>query len=153
MEKIINLSGKETKLKVSAATNILYKRVFKEDILIKLSSYSKNLKELKAIQAKIEAVKADETKSKEEVAEEMTKLVNSSVFEEINSFSSETLPKLAYIMYLEANYTEAHIFSKLNEECYLGWLLHIDQNELIDITKEVMELWKAGASNTSSPKN
>ena len=34
------------KFKSSAATNLLYKRVFKEDILLKLAEYSKNIKEM-----------------------------------------------------------------------------------------------------------
>lgn len=153
MEKTIVLNGKETRFKVSAATNILYKRVFKEDLLLKLSSYSKNVKELKAIQGRMEKLKADTTKTKEETAEEMTELVNSDVFEKINSFSSETLPKLAYIMYIEANETEDTIFRMLTEEKYLIWLLGINQGELVDITKEVMALWKEGANNTSKQKN
>lgn len=153
MEKIIMINGKETRIKVSAATNILYKRVFKEDILLQLSAYSKNLMELKEIQAKMNRIQADTTKTKEEIASEMTDLVSSDVFDEINSFSSDVLPKLAYIMYLEANETEITIFRKLNEECYLIWLLGIDQNELLNITKEVMELWQTGAVNTSKQKN
>ena len=98
-------------------------------------------------------IQADATKTKEEIASEMTELVSSDVFDEINSFSSDVLPKLAYIMYLEANETEITIFRKLNEECYLIWLLGIDQNELLNITKEVMELWQTGAVNTSKQKN
>lgn len=152
MEKIIKVNGKEMKFKVSAATNILYKRAFKEDILIKLSSYTKNMKELQAIKTKVDQLKADETKNKEEVASKMAELVSSDVFEEVSSFSSETLPKLAYIMFLEAN-EKASIFGKLNEESYFTWLMDIDNNDLISITSEVMDLWQGGAKNTSRPKN
>lgn len=153
MEKTLEINGKEIKFKASAATNIFYKRAFKDDIVIRLSSYTKNIKKLQAIKNKVDALKADNTRSKEEVASEMAELVSSDVFEEISSFSSETLPRLAYIMFLEANTEANSIFSKLNEENYLLWLMGIDEEELLNITSEVMEIWRGGAKNTSTAKN
>ena len=152
MEKTIELNGKELKFKSSAATNILYKRTFKEDILVKLTSYTKNLKELKAMQAKANALQTD-TRPKEEIAEDLNNIIKSDVLEAVSTFSSETLPKLAYVMYVEANESAATIFSKLNEEAYLVWLMGIDQDELLSVTGQVMDIWTAGARNQSKPKN
>ena len=153
MEKTIELSNKEMKFKSSAATNILYKRAFKEDILIKLTAYSKDIKEYKAIQAKVEALRADTSKSKEEIATEMASLMSSDIFDSIAMFSNETLPKLAYIMYLEGNEKTENIFSSLSEDKFLAWLMTIDQDDLLTVTGQVMELWQNGAKGTSKPKN
>lgn len=152
MEKTILLGDKEMKFKSSAATNILFKRTFHEDVLLLLTNYSKNLKELKKIQAKVDELRADETRPKEEVLAEMNEYLNAPALKASREFQSETLPKLAFIMWLEANESEK-LFSKLNEEQYLFWLLTIDQDELGGITGEIMEIWQSGAKTHSKPKN
>lgn len=153
MEKVITVNDKEMKFKSSAATNILYKKAFHDDILVKLTSYTKNLKELKSMQAKIAELKDDKTKSQEEILNEMNALMNSDIFISSQAFTSETLPRLAYIMWLEANVKINDIFHKLNEEQYLVWLMTIDQDELLTVTGDVMTLWQAGAKQHSKPKN
>lgn len=153
MEKIIKVNEKELRFKSSAATNILYKKAFHDDVLVKLTSYTKNLKELKSMEAKIAELRKDETKSQEEVLNEMNAVMSSDIFVSSQAFISETLPKLAYIMWLEANTKIEDIFRKLNEEQYLVWLMGIDQDELLAVTGEIMELWQAGAKQHSKPKN
>lgn len=153
MEKTIKIGEMAMTFKSSAATNILYKRAFKEDILVKLTAYTKNLKEMKKLQEKVEALKATTDKTQEEILAELNELMNSDVFVSTQTFASETLPKLAYIMWLEANEKIGTIFNKLNEENYLAWLMTIDQDELLTVTGEVMDIWQAGARTHSSPKN
>lgn len=153
MEKTITIGDKELKFKSSAATNILYKKVFKEDIIVKLSSYTKNLKEMEKMKETVEALKSDTTKTEEEVLAELNKILASDVFISTQTFASETLPKLAYIMWLEANEKIGSIFSKLNDEGYLSWLMTIDSDELLTVTGEVMDIWQAGAKTHSTPKN
>lgn len=153
MIKTITLGEKEVKLKSSAATNILYRRVFKEDIIIVLTEYSKNMKELQKMQARMNEVKEDKERSQAEILEEMNSILNSDVFKNATSFQNETLPKLAFIMWLEANEPVEKLFSKLNEEQYLIWLMSIDQDELLAVTGEVMDVWQAGARTHSKPKN
>lgn len=153
MEKVIKVNEKELRFKSSAATNILYKKAFHDDVLVKLTSYTKNLKELKSMKVKIAELRKDETKSQEEVLNEMNAVMSSDIFVSSQAFMSETLPKLAYIMWLEANTKIEDIFHKLNEEQYLVWLMGIDQDELLAVTGEIMELWQAGAKQHSKPKN
>lgn len=153
MKKTIRLNQTEVTFKSSAATNILYKRAFGEDILVKLTAYTKNLKELKDMQARVAEIKEDKSKTQEEILAEMQTMMNSEAFISSQTFASETLPKLAYIMWLEANEEQRAIFSKLNEESYLSWLMEIDQDELLTVTGQVMEIWQAGARTTSKPKN
>lgn len=153
MEKTIKIGEKELAFKSSAATNILYKKAFKEDIVVKLSSYVKNLKEMEKMKETVDAFKADTTKTEEEVLAELNKVLTSDVFISTQTFASETLPKLAYIMWLEANEKIGSIFSKLNDEGYLSWLMTIDSDELLTVTKDVMDIWQAGAKTHSTPKN
>ena len=153
MEKVIKVNEKELRFKSSAATNILYKKAFHDDVLVKLTSYTKNLKELKSMEVKIAELRKDETKSQEEVLSEMNAVMSSDIFVSSQAFMSETLPKLAYIMWLEANTKIEDIFHKLNEEQYLIWLMGIDQDELLAVTGEIMDLWQAGAKQHSKPKN
>lgn len=153
MERKISVGDKEMSFKASAATNILYKKAFHDDILVKLTSYSKNLKELQKIQETFKELKEDTSKSDEERLAVMTELMNSEVVTSSQTFSSETLPKLAYIMYLEANEKVGEVFKKLNEESYMAWLMEIDQDELVEVTGQVMDIWQSGARNHSKPKN
>lgn len=153
MERKISVGDKEMSFKASAATNILYKKAFHDDILVKLTSYSKNLKELQKIQETFKELKEDTSKSDEERLAVMTELMNSEVVTSSQTFSSETLPKLAYIMYLEANEKVGEVFKKLNEESYMAWLMEIDQNELVEVTGQVMDIWQSGARQHSKPKN
>lgn len=153
MRKTIVLGEKQIDIKSSAATNILYKRLFHEDILVKLTSYTKNLKVLQDMQAKIKAIREDQSKSQEQVLAEMNEMMNSDAFTTAQTFQNDTLPKLAYIMYLEANENIDTIFKKLTEEQYLFWLMTIDQDELLAVVSEVMNVWQAGAKTHSKPKN
>ena len=153
MERKISVGDKEMSFKASAATNILYKKAFHDDILVKLTSYSKNLKELQKIQDTFKELKEDTSKSDEERLAVMTELMNSEVVTTSQTFSSETLPKLAYIMYLEANEKVGEVFKKLNEESYMAWLMEIDQDELVEVTGQVMDIWQSGARQHSKPKH
>lgn len=153
MEKTIKIGEKELAFKSSAATNILYKKAFKEDILVELSAHTKNLKEMNRMQETVNALKADTTKTQEEILEELNKILTSDVFISTQKFASETLPKLAFVMWLEANEKIGSIFTKLNEENYLAWLMTIDSDELLTVTGEVMDIWQAGAKTHSTPKN
>ena len=151
--KTIQIGDKEMKFQSSAATNILYKRVFNEDVLLKLTEYSKNLKEMQKLQAKANELRADTERPKDEVLAEMNKLLNSDVFVKANEFQTDTLPQLAFIMWLEANEPAEKIFAKLNQEQYLFWLMTINQDDLLAVTHEVMDIWQSGARTHSKPKN
>lgn len=153
MIKAIELNEKEMKFKSSAATNILYKKAFGEDVLVKLTAYTKNLKELKNMQARMAELREEKDRPQAEILEEMNSIMQSDAFVTSSQFSSETLPKLAYIMYLEANVKIDDIFHKLNEEAYLAWLMEIDQDELLKVTGDVIDIWQAGARTHSKLKN
>lgn len=152
MEKTIKVGEREMAFKSSAATNILYKRAFHEDILVKLTAYTKNLKDMTRLKEEVDSLK-ESGKTDEQIMAELNVIMQSETYLATQSFSSETLPKLAYIMFLEANEKIGNIFTKLNEENYLAWLMTIDQDELLTVTGEVMDVWQSGARTHSKIKN
>lgn len=153
MEKTIILGNKNIRLRSSAVTNIWYKRAFGEDLLVQLTAYAKNYKELQSLQTKISELKEDNTKSKEEILQEMNTLMQSEAFVSSNSFKDTTLPQMAYIMFLEANEPKETVFHKLNRDEFELWLSSMDQDELFALSGEVMDLWQSGAKTHSKPKN
>jgi hypothetical protein len=153
MEKTIVLDNKNIKLRSSAVTNIWYKRAFGEDLLVQLTAYAKNYKELQSLQKKITELKEDSTRSKEEILQEMNNLMASEAFITSNKFKDTTLPQMAYIMYLEANEPKETVFHKLNRDEFELWLCSMDQDELFALSGEVMDLWQSGAKTHSKIKN
>lgn len=153
MEKTININEKDIKFKSSAATNILYKKAFGEDILVKITAYTKNLKEVKEIQKKASELKDDTNKTSEEKLALIEELMSSEAYIASNKFMNDCLPRLAYIMWLEGNEIQTDILKKLNDDSFLIWLMTIDQDELLAVTGDIMEIWQAGAKNHSKPKN
>ena len=152
MERKIKVGEKEMSFKSSAATNIFYKKAFGEDLIVKLTEYTKNLKELKKMQTDVAELQKS-GKSQEEILDTMNEMMASDAFLSTQNFTNETLPKLAYVMYLEANEKIGDLFSKLNENGYLTWLMNMNQDELLDVTGEVMDIWQSGARTHSKPKN
>lgn len=152
MERTIKVGEKEMSFKSSAATNIFYKKAFGEDLIVKLTEYTKNLKELKKMQTDVAELQKS-GKSQEEILDTMNEMMASDAFLSTQNFANETLPKLAYVMYLEANEKIGDLFSKLNENGYLTWLMNMNQDELLDVTGEVMDIWQSGARTHSKPKN
>lgn len=152
MEKTIKVGEREMAFKSSAATNILYKRAFHEDILVKLTAYTKNLKDMTRLKEEVDSLK-ESGKTDEQIMAELNVIMQSETYLATQSFSSETLPKLAYIMFLEANEKIGNIFTKLNEENYLAWLMELDQDGLLEVTGEVMDIWQSGARTHSKIKN
>lgn len=152
MERTIRVGEREMAFKSSAATNILYKRAFHEDILVKLTAYTKNLKDMTRLKEEVDSLK-ESGKTDEQIMAELNVIMQSETYLATQSFSSETLPKLAYIMFLEANEKIGNIFTKLNEENYLAWLMELDQDGLLTVTGEVMDVWQSGARTHSKIKN
>ena len=152
MLKEIAMGAAVVKFKASAATNILFKRAFREDITVKLTEYSKRTTELKKLQEEVATIKASELADDDKLAK-LNEIMTSTAFVESSAFSTETLPKLAYIMYLEANVPVTEIFGKLSEEGYLTWLITMDQSDISDNLSEILAIWRDGARTTSKPKN
>lgn len=147
MSKTIIIGDREIEFKASAATPILYKRAFKQDLTQELASYAKNYKEAKRLQDKLndEALESPE--------ERLAAVTSSPEFMTMTASASELFPKLAYIMYLEANEEQRNIFGKLSEEHFIMWLSGFEPQDLQSHYSEFMQIWNGNMKSTSKQKN
>lgn len=152
MIREITLGEVAVKFKASAATNILYKRAFREDITVQLTEYAQKANELKKLQAEIASTRSADL-TDEEKLEKIQELMKNKAVVDASAFGTETLPKLAYIMYLEGNVTVDKIFGQLTEEAYLTWLMDHDMSEIADNLHDFLDIWTKGAKTTSKAKN
>lgn len=132
MEKKIIFDGKETTFKTSGVTVVLYKKCFREDLILEVVRFRKSAKNLKI--------------DKEEEEQSEDQIVMGLEFLEI-------VRKLAYILYLEAN--DKDIINKINYESYLAWLMKLSPNAFDDkdVNMEIFNLWNMSTQGTSTPKN
>lgn len=149
MIKTIVFGEKEEKFKASAATSILYKRLFKEEVQERLTEYSKNTKEIRKLQAELLAVRAleDSEEKQEKMQDISTKLLP------LNSFVEDFVPKFAYITWLEANCTNGEVFTKLTEADFFAWLMEHESKDFTTISKDLLELWTENAKPSVKAKN
>ena len=149
MIKTILLGETEEKFKASAATSILYKRLFKEDILEILSNYSKKTKEIRELQEELAKVKElpDSEEKEAQLADVTSKLLP------LNSFVNDFFTRFAYITWLEANVSVSEIFKKLTEEEFFAWLLAHESKDFTSISGELIKLWTENTKATVKPKN
>lgn len=149
MIKTILLGEKEEKFKASAATSILFRRLFKEDIQAILADYSKNTKEIRKLQEDLAAVRelpdSDEKSAK---LEEIT-----AKFMPLNDFVADFFPKFAYITWLEANHAAADLFKKLTEQDYFEWLMKYEAKDFTMIVGELLNLWTENSRTAVKSKN
>lgn len=116
-EKMI-LGEKEVEFSASAATPIIYKKIFSRDLLIELSQATKL----------------------EDKAEQGSKM-------------SDIVHGLAYVMYCEANLQASVLFTKLNENSYIEWLMTIDPSAITDKSADFIKLYQANQKNNNHAKN
>lgn len=158
MIETIIIGEKEIRFKASAATPILFKRAFKQDLTQELAGYAKQYKEAKKLQEIIRSSVNDpedgfETRSEEEIEKVLLAVTQSPEYIEMSAQAADLLPKLAYIMYLEANVEQKAIFSKLSEDEYIFWLSQYDQTDLQPHFGDFMRMWNGNSKTTSKPKN
>lgn len=150
MNKYITLGGKDIEFKASAVTSILYKRTFGQDLTTIFSEYVKNYKEVKKIN---EQYAIEDGDSDEVIAEKRAAISSDPIILQFSMMSMELFPKIAYIMYLEANVEQRELFRKLNEDDFIMWLGQFEKNEIQEHTVDFMNLWNGNAKTSVKPKN
>ena len=133
--------------KCSAATSILYKRLFGQSLtgeMTKIVQLSNNAKEL---QAKLATIKDE---NREELVE---LLANDTSLVDLSNMTNELIPQMAYIMWLEANKPQREVFAGLTQDAYIMWLSGFESDALINASAEFFELWNATGNTHSNLKN
>lgn len=169
MFKKIEINGREESFKCSAATTILYKRLFGKSLqneMVKMGSYSKNALTLKEDLARLSeryGLKSDDPDSENKIDPEaknayQEELINilseqTDAIMKISEMTSELAPQMAYIMWLEANKPQRELFKELNEESYINWLSNFDSTALTAISGDLFDLWNGTSKTYSKLKN
>lgn len=150
MNMTIEIGGKDMEFRASAATSILFKKTFGKDLMSEFSSYVKHYKEVKQLKddCNINDDDTDEVK-----AQKATVLVDNPIISELSIMAMDLFPKLAYIMWLEANEEQRELFKKLNENDFILWLGQLDSNDIKEHLHDFMSLWNGNSKTTVKLKN
>lgn len=150
MYKKINIDGNSVDFKCSAATNILYKRLFGKSLSTEIASMAtlsssayKMIEELNKLQ-----------ENKEENNEKILDLLaeNTSIVD-LTDRTEKIGPQMAYIMWLEANKPQRELFQRLTEEAYILWLTSFEKGDMNNVYTELMNLWTDTNKTNSNLKN
>lgn len=132
----IYFENNELKLKSSAATPILYREMFKKDLI-------KTVMAFQTIKDSLPA-EGEEQKDDEKVK----------AFLETNGLEFlDFLKELAFIMNLEATVPATDIFSKLNFTQYVVFLSSYDEQIFYKNSSEIMSVYNASTKTASKSKN
>lgn len=146
MRKTIEIGTQEMEFKASAATPLLYKHLFKEDIYTEEQKLIKKRAELKALKDKRE--KAQQEGEPVTYTDDELELA-----QKINEDGSELTRRIAYIMHLETQYNERTIWAELELPKYIAFLMKINGGDLSDKFSEIYGLYKSSTRGSSKPKN
>lgn len=150
MNKTITLGGKDIEFKASAVTSILFKRTFGKDLTSEFSAYIKHYKEVKKLREDFEISDED---SDEVRSKKLEALTENPIISQLSVMAMDLFPKLAYIMFLEANVEQRELFRKLTEDDFIMWLGQFESNEIQNNIGEFMTLWSGTSRTSVKPKN
>lgn len=150
MNRKIEIGGKEIEFIASAATPILFKRTFGKDLTSEFSQYIKNYKEVKKLREDLTISDDDPDDVRDKKIEELT---NNPIITQLSMMALDLFPKLAYIMYLEANVEQRELFRKLSEDDFIMWLMNYDSNDIQNHIPDFMGLWAENSRTSVKQKN
>jgi hypothetical protein len=159
MFKKIIIGNKEVDFKCSAATSILYKRLFGKSLTEEVSALAKMSQNAFKLKDKWESMLAEITEEttdeeKEKRQQEIVELLASDdSLTQMASMTENLTPQMAYIMWLEANKPQREVFAGLTDEAYLLWLSSFDKSDLSDASSELLGLWNSSNKQNSKLKN
>lgn len=150
MNKKIEIGGKEIEFVASAATPILFKRTFGKDLTSEFSQYIKNYKDVKKLREDLTISDDDPDDVRDKKIEELT---NNPIITQLSMMALDLFPKLAYIMFLEANVEQRELFRKLSEDDFIMWLMNYDSNDIQNHIPDFMGLWAENSRTSVKQKN
>lgn len=135
---ITNISFRNSKVftfQASAITPILYKKMFKSDLLMDLTKLSQFRAKLKT----------------DDEAEEDEEMMNLKL--EFLGFATEFFNQLAYIMYLQGNFKPDEIWRKLELTNFWEFISNFENNEILEQSETLIALYNGNIETTSELKN
>lgn len=151
MYKKIAIDGKDVDFKCSAATSILYKRLFGKSLSAEVSSMAnESAKAYKMLDqlTKLQENKNENTEAILELLSENPALIN------VTETTEKIGPQMAYIMWLEANKPQRELFQSLTDDAYILWLSNFDKGDMTTVYTELLNFWNSANNKSySSLKN
>lgn len=153
MYKKIEIKGKDVDFKCSAATSILYKRLFGKSLSEEMTEIAKQsasaykmLDEL----SKLQKNKENKEENKEAI---LNLLADNPSLVSVTEKTEKIGPQMAYIMWLEANKPQRELFQCLTEDAYISWLSDFDKGDMTNVYSELLAFWNGTNKTYSNPKN
>lgn len=150
MYKKIEIKGKDVDFKCSAATSILYKRLFGKSLSAEVTAMAnESAKAYKMLEQlnKLQENKDENTEAILELLSENPALIN------VSQTTEKIGPQMAYIMWLEANKPQRELFQCLTEDAYISWLSDFDKGDMANVYSELLEFWNGSNKSYSKLKN
>ena len=149
MFRQINVGGKDVKFQCSAATQVLYKRLFGKSLPSEMGKLAEAGKAAKKMQERLAELREGEDNNQKI----LDLLAEDNSVMELSSMTQEIVPQLAYIMWLEGNCQQRDVFQGLTQEGYVSWLTNWEPNDMINASSEFFELWNGTNKTNSNLKN
>lgn len=148
MFRQINVGGKDVKFQCSAATQVLYKRLFGKSLPSEMGKLAEAGQKAQKMTEKLAALR--EKDNNEKVIE---LLAEDNSIMDLSAMTQEIVPQIAYIMWLEGNCQQRDVFQGLTQEGFVSWLTNWEPQDLINSSAEFFELWNGTNKTNSSLKN
>ena len=150
MFRNILVNGNETKFQCSAATGILYKRLFGKSLPSEMGKLAEAGRNAQRINERLHILREKEDTDPQELIDLLSE--DSSLME-LSAMTQEIVPQMAYIMWLEGNFVYREINQRLTMDSYIEWLTKYESNDIINISSEIFELWNGTNKTNSNLKN
>jgi hypothetical protein len=151
MYKKIAIDGKDVDFKCSAATSILYKRLFGKSLSTEITALAnESAKAYKMLDQlnKLKENKDENTEAILDLLSENPALIN------VTQTTEKIGPQMAYIMWLEANKPQRELFQSLTDDAYILWLSNFDKGDMTTVYTELLNFWNSANNKSySSLKN
>lgn len=144
MIRKINIGNKDEDFKCSAATSILYKRLFGTSLTTEITKLASVTKSAEEVRKKLSNLQGQDL---------VDLLANDTSLVDLTNTMNQIVPQMAYIMWLEANKPQKEVFKGLTQEDYILWLSEYEPNDLVNASGEFIDLWNATDRTYSSLKN
>jgi len=148
MFRQINVGGKDVKFQCSAATQVLYKRLFGKSLPSEMGKLAEAGQKAQKMTEKLAELREEDNNEKviELLAEDNSIM-------DLSAMTQEIVPQLAYIMWLEGNCQQRDVFQGLTQEGFVSWLTNWEPQDLINSSAEFFELWNGTNKTNSNLKN
>lgn len=148
MFRQINVGGKDVKFQCSAATQVLYKRLFGKSLPSEMGKLAEAGQKAQKMTEKLTALREEDNNEKViELLAEDNSIMG------LSAMTQEIVPQMAYIMWLEGNCQQRDVFQGLTQEGFVSWLTNWEPQDLINSSAEFFELWNGTNKTNSNLKN